>query len=196
MGASELVTAGALILSVIFAACDGNVDPSGAASSRGTPVASPMSALAAPDATTSTVTPTSTVTAAPPTAPPAAAPATASGVPTPGPGTESEASFVRLSPGEQASFAGWTVTFVEVTVDSRCPVDVVCVWAGEVVMALTVREPSGSAVTREVRFQGEPVEVPLQDGLALNVERVEPAPRSTSVIAAGDYVVRGRFLGP
>lgn len=191
MGASELVTAGALTLSVILAACDGNVDPSGAASSRGTPVANPMSALAAPDATTSTVTPTSTVTAAPP----AAAPATASGVPAPGPGTESEASFVRLSPGEQASFAGWTVTFVEVTVDSRCPVDVVCVWAGEVVMALTVREPSGSAVTREVRFQGEPVEVPLQEGLALNVERVEPAPRSTSVIAAGDYVVRGRFLG-
>src|SRR5262245_23660526 len=45
---------------------------------------------------------------------------------------------VTLAPGQSAHAGGATVTFVGVVSDSRCPIDAMCVWAGEAMAAFQV----------------------------------------------------------
>lgn len=40
--------------------------------------------------------------------------------------------------------AGAVLSFHRVVSDSRCPVEVTCVWEGEVTLALTLTEPTGA----------------------------------------------------
>src|ERR1043165_1642145 len=49
---------------------------------------------------------------------------------------------IQLAPGESAAFdaADLEGKFVGIDSDSRCPSDVACVWAGEVVVRLSVRK--------------------------------------------------------
>lgn len=57
---------------------------------------------------------------------------------------------VRLEP------AGTLVTFTEVVADSRCPVDVTCVWAGSVRARFTASENAGAAQTFELESAADP----------------------------------------
>lgn len=55
---------------------------------------------------------------------------------------------VTVALGSRVAIAGtgWTIKFVEVVEDSRCPIDVQCIWAGQVVVRL-VGEHSDGRVT-------------------------------------------------
>lgn len=44
----------------------------------------------------------------------------------------------RLAPGESATAAGARVTFVRVESDSRCPIDAICITAGEATITIHV----------------------------------------------------------
>ncbi len=46
----------------------------------------------------------------------------------------------KLHIGEQQQFKDVTLKFVKVVQDSRCPKDVACIWAGEVVVLVDVYE--------------------------------------------------------
>src|SRR6476469_6849873 len=93
------------------------------------------------------------------------------------------AATVTLRYGETTTIAGTHVSFTEI-VDSRCPKDVVCVWAGDA----GVRLDSG---TESVVLHTNPTAVPAEGKLAgvtitlieVKPERVGPNP------AKSEYVV-------
>mgnify|MGYP001081213227 CR=1 FL=1 len=96
---------------------------------------------------------------------------------------------VALAIGQAATLDGLTVRFVEVPTDSRCPTDVVCVWAGNakvvlntvvggVERALALNTNAGSATGPGA------VEV---DGFRITLLGLDPAPRSEEPIPAGAY---------
>jgi len=101
---------------------------------------------------------------------------------------EPGASF-RLRPGETASVAGgeWRVRFVGVRGDSRCPVDVECVWAGSAEVVVETAGPEGRWIERSLHTGIEPREL-RADGFTLALLEVEPPPRSTAPIDPARYV--------
>jgi len=91
---------------------------------------------------------------------------------------------ITLAPGATASVSGTalTVRFVAVTEDSRCPVDVTCIWAGEVKVQLEVKV---SLVASEMTLrEGDSA---VAGVYRVTLLRVEPRPASSGRIAARDY---------
>jgi hypothetical protein len=93
---------------------------------------------------------------------------------------------VQLAPKEQAVFDphGLTVQFVRVVEDSRCPIDVTCVWAGEVKVQLSTRIDSAQAEHEITAGQHATV-----GEFQLFVMKVEPERISTREIDADEYRV-------
>lgn len=92
-----------------------------------------------------------------------------------------------LKPGESATVQGTDlrVSFDKVVGDSRCPADVVCIQAGDVVVALVASWKDGDA-----RFQLRTAaggNVALAGAYEVRLVRVEPYPFASRPIAAGDY---------
>jgi hypothetical protein len=80
---------------------------------------------------------------------------------------------------------GTTVTLLSAE-DSRCPTDVDCVWAGELVAQVRLQKEDGQS--EEVRLTTlEATAVRLLDGQQILIASAEPAPLSTQSIALADY---------
>ena len=92
-----------------------------------------------------------------------------------------------LALGEAAvtSDGGPKLTFEEVIEDSRCPMDALCVWAGQVVIDVSVGNASPA------RHSMRPDESVLWDRFEVRLVRVEPYPSSAAPIEPSDY--RARF---
>lgn len=95
-------------------------------------------------------------------------------------------STVTLAVGETVVIdsADVEITFSAVTEDSRCPVDVTCVWAGRAVVALAVGTAGSGASTVELEVGGQPLEA---HGLRLAATALEPLPREGEEIRPEDY---------
>jgi hypothetical protein len=92
---------------------------------------------------------------------------------------------MELAPGRSAQVGALKVTFTGVVSDSRCPVDVVCVWAGDAVARLEVSEPQGAVETRDLHtLQNEPA---AYGRFRIALVRLDPEPRSTRPIAPDAY---------
>ena len=93
---------------------------------------------------------------------------------------------IQLAPGQSAVFdaADLEVKFVSIDADSRCPSDVACVWAGEVVVRLSVRKDSRTQELSIKATQSLPV-----DGFSVTVLDVLPPRASSQRIAPADYRV-------
>lgn len=93
---------------------------------------------------------------------------------------------VQLAPGQSAVFdaENLEVKFVGIDSDSRCPSDVACVWAGEVIVRLSVRKDRRPKELAIKAAQSVPVE-----GFMLTVLDVLPSRASSQPIAPGDYRV-------
>jgi hypothetical protein len=93
---------------------------------------------------------------------------------------------IQLAPGQSAVYdaENLEVKFVGIDADSRCPSDVACVWAGEVIVRLAVRKDRR---TKELAIKGNE-NLPL-DGLVVSVLEVLPPPTSSQRIAPADYRV-------
>lgn len=103
-----------------------------------------------------------------------------------------------LMPGGSARIADadLTVRFLEVESDSRCPIEVDCVWAGDAV--LVIETVSGSAT--RVRRLHTPTEMVGPGSVALNghvlhVLVLEPAPRERESTPQEDYRATFRVDG-
>lgn len=79
------------------------------------------------------------------------------------------------------------IRFDTVRSDSRCPMDALCVRAGEAVIAITLSLPGEAAVGREVdttpaRSQAR------YSRFTITLSQLQPYPRSDRQIQAADYV--------
>jgi len=92
--------------------------------------------------------------------------------------------------GQTVRVGGPTVRPLAVIEDSRCPTDVVCVWAGRVIVRAEVGTGQG---VREMQIElGQPVHV--ADGM-LTLRQVTPAHRSSQVVKPEDYRFTFEFAG-
>jgi hypothetical protein len=84
------------------------------------------------------------------------------------------------------------VTFSRVVEDSRCPVDVVCVWAGNAVVEIGVAAGMGPTVPLQINATMDPRYVDW-NGVRVTVLDLAPAPRSDTTIKPEDYSVKLRL---
>lgn len=90
-----------------------------------------------------------------------------------------------LSPGEQVTIKDTLLAFTRVQSDSRCPLDVVCIHAGTVMVELTFENEKG---TETITFSGEESTV-LFKNILISIIGVTPAAISTKTINPEEYEV-------
>lgn len=91
--------------------------------------------------------------------------------------------------------AGFGITFVAVTEDSRCPVDVTCVWAGNATVELKVIMADHDDTTVILNTDLEP-KVATIGRHELRLVALAPLPRSDIRIRGSDYSVTLRVDKP
>jgi hypothetical protein len=82
---------------------------------------------------------------------------------------------------------GLAITFDGVRSDSRCPMDAMCVWAGDAVVAVSLSQPLGSRVERELHTDPGGSETSYA-AYAIKLVALTPFPRSDRPIGPNDYV--------
>jgi hypothetical protein len=100
------------------------------------------------------------------------------------------ASFeLKVAESVRVAGEGVAVRFDGVTGDSRCPVDVTCVWAGDATAVVRLEKPKTKPGTFELhtmpRFGGDA----RYEGLVVHLEAVTPRPRTGTEIPPKDYRV-------
>jgi len=80
----------------------------------------------------------------------------------------------------------FSISFDDLTEDSRCPVDVVCVWQGNAAVVLGLTLGDGPTVPATVNTGGEPHSA-VHGSYRVTLVDVLPAPYSTSPIDRDDY---------
>ena len=90
---------------------------------------------------------------------------------------------------------GLTIRFDEVASDSRCPMNAICVWAGEARVAMTLSASSGSKVQREWRTNPTNFAVPFNN-YSIQLGALQPYPTGFGTIAQGDYVATLTVIKP
>jgi hypothetical protein len=95
----------------------------------------------------------------------------------------------QISPGQtvQVADTGLRITFQEVPDDSRCPVDVTCVWAGDATVMLSVVKPPRPAATLALHASGGAQNEAVYEGYRVKLMGLAPKPRSTSTIPQDAY---------
>jgi hypothetical protein len=83
--------------------------------------------------------------------------------------------------------AGLKVTFERVPSDSRCPMDALCIRAGEALVALTISQDGRNAVARELRTDSAASET-TYSGYSIKLIALAPYPRSDRQILPEEYV--------
>ena len=84
-----------------------------------------------------------------------------------------------------AAKGGLKITFVELVEDSRCPVDVECVWAGNAKIKVRVTR-NGRSKVLELNTMGS-AEVPSYAGYRFKLQGLTPKPRSNIRINRNGY---------
>ena len=83
------------------------------------------------------------------------------------------------------------LAFGQVLSDSRCPVDVNCVWAGNAEVELGIRAGMGPTIPLRLNTTLDPRSAE-QLGLRVTLLELKPAPRAGKTIKPEDYSVRVR----
>jgi hypothetical protein len=91
-----------------------------------------------------------------------------------------------LAPGESSVVEEITVRFVRIAADSRCPADVVCVWAGDAQVQIVVTSTGQSKEYELHTMDKKPV---THDGYTVNLLKVDPYPSTSKKIEPEDYRV-------
>jgi len=100
-------------------------------------------------------------------------------------------SIFQLSIGQTATLPmeRLSIRFTGVVEDSRCPVDVQCVWAGNAKVTLDVSQTGKARQTITLNSNLEPREV-AYEGFRIRFEGLVPQPRSNPPIRREDYRLR------
>ena len=102
-----------------------------------------------------------------------------------------------LAVGKSATVSGtdYRVKFNRVTEDSRCPVDVQCVWAGDAKIELTVSRTTVPGDIRVISLTPPNSETTVGN-LRLRFVGLAPTPRQSEPPASRAYVARLMVLAP
>jgi len=87
--------------------------------------------------------------------------------------------------GESIQLNDLKLTFRSVEGDSRCPIDAVCVWAGDAEIALRI-EQNGKAAVAALHTTLEPKKTDW-NGYTIALVSVTPAPRASEPVKKEDY---------
>jgi hypothetical protein len=82
---------------------------------------------------------------------------------------------------------GLKVAFDGVRSDSRCPMDVMCVWAGDAVVTVRLSQPAGGQVERELHTDSRGSEASYL-AYSIRLVALAPYPRSAQPIQPDEYV--------
>lgn len=115
-----------------------------------------------------------------------------------GPGEQSlpdQPAEIELGVGEEVTIPGTVlrVAFVGVSEDSRCPVDVVCVWEGNAAVDIGLTAGSGPTQLRVLNTALDPRFTDF-GGLRVTLVDVAPEPYEGEPIPPEGYVVRIRVV--
>lgn len=101
---------------------------------------------------------------------------------------EPGASFT-LAPGQTAEVRGTDIriTFKQVREDSRCPVDVTCVWAGDAKIELTISRNGAAEETRILSIT-PPKHEALVGNLRIRFVSLAPVPRQADANVPRKYL--------
>ena len=96
-----------------------------------------------------------------------------------------------LALGQTAALSGtaYRITFDRVSEDSRCAVDVVCVWAGDAKIQLTISSSTAPANIQIVSLTPPNSEV-TSGNLKIRFVSLAPAPKSSEPRESRKYVAR------
>ena len=82
------------------------------------------------------------------------------------------------------------IEFADVTEDSRCPVNVTCVWEGQATVALNIstkgKDPDSVALTS--RAGHEKLAIADMEGYSIRLQKVEP-PKTRDEIKLDEYII-------
>ena len=92
--------------------------------------------------------------------------------------------------GETITVGDLRLTFRSVEGDSRCPIDAICVWAGDAEIALKIEQGSQAAVAA-LHTTLEPKKTEW-NGYTISLVSVSPSRNSTTTVNPADY--RARLL--
>jgi hypothetical protein len=101
---------------------------------------------------------------------------------------------IELGVGEERLIPGTVlrIGFAGIAEDSRCPVDVTCVWEGNAAVEITVIAGSGPTQLRVLNTALEPRSMDF-GGLRLTLVDVSPEPHEGEPIPPESYMVRLRL---
>jgi len=93
-----------------------------------------------------------------------------------------------LAPGGSAIVEGSNtrVQFVQVSGDSRCPADALCIWAGDAIVGIRVIDAGPSSAYELHTGDSRLAEVTHRD-FRIELLQLQPYPFSNRVIEASDY---------
>jgi len=93
-----------------------------------------------------------------------------------------------LRAGSSASLQdGLKITFIRVQSDSRCPMDAVCIWAGDAIVKVALSQSGGSQAERDLHT-GTTGSQAAYLSYAITLVTLAPYPRSDRPIRPDDYV--------
>src|SRR5262249_58597749 len=91
-----------------------------------------------------------------------------------------------LRPGTSATLQdGLVVDFDAVRSDSRCPMDALCIWAGEGIVAVRLSATGASPAERELHTDGPTASYQTY---SIELNALQPYPRSDRAIQPNDYL--------
>lgn len=96
---------------------------------------------------------------------------------------------LKVNAASRLSDENLSVRLEGVTQDSRCPVDVQCVWAGDAAVELTLEKPPAAADTRILHTSDRFGRQADYEGLVIRLLDLKPQPREGKTIAPEDYRV-------
>lgn len=102
-----------------------------------------------------------------------------------------------LAVGKSATISGtgYRIAFNRVTEDSRCPVDVQCVWAGDAKIELTISRSGAPGDTRVISLTPPNSDATVGD-VKFRFVSLAPTPRQSEPPASRAYVARLMVLAP
>jgi hypothetical protein len=94
-----------------------------------------------------------------------------------------------LAPGQSARVDGsaLTISFKEVTEDSRCPLGVMCIWAGNAAVSLTVTDGAGAKNQVVLNTTLTPQAVRIA-GYEISLVGLQPIRKQDATIPPASYV--------
>lgn len=82
---------------------------------------------------------------------------------------------------------GARLRFERVQSDSRCPMDALCVWAGDATISVTLNPARGATESREMHTQPTGSQISYAN-YTITLTALAPYPRSSQEIRAVDYI--------